>query len=121
MRQSHGSINASTGSFDPDTLTMLYQAFDETWRQIGGNYPDEPKQLNGNQADPQEAVERSNDRSTAHRSRTVCTEACRAILEEAAQSALQRRCQLRRPALRQRLTSHKRLGRHLEVSNCLAT
>jgi hypothetical protein len=59
MRQSHGSINASTGSFDPDTLTMLYQAFDETWRQIGGNYPDEPKQLNGNQADPKK---RSNAR-----------------------------------------------------------
>ena len=80
------------GSFDPDTLTLLYQAFDETWQQIARNYqtqamieerrnrlasiivgladvgvrdlaqikdvatllmmhPDEPTQLNGNQAD----------------------------------------------------------------------
>jgi len=81
-----------SGSFDLDTLAMLYQAFDETWQQVAGNYqtqamiedrrnqlasiiialadngvrdlaqikevatlvmmhPDEPKQLNGNQAE----------------------------------------------------------------------
>jgi hypothetical protein len=87
-----GRSMLKSGSFDLDTLTMLYQAFDETWQQVAGNYqtqamiedrrnqlssiiialadngvrdlaqikevatlvmmhPDEPKQLNGNQAE----------------------------------------------------------------------
>jgi hypothetical protein len=87
-----GRSMLKSGSFDLDTLAMLYQAFDETWQQVAGNYqtqamiedrrnqlasiiialadngvrdlaqikevatlvmmhPDEPKQLNGNQAE----------------------------------------------------------------------
>jgi hypothetical protein len=87
-----GRSMLKSGSFDVDTLTMLYQACDETWQQVAGNYqtqamiedrrsqlasiiialadngvrdlaqikevatlvmmhPDEPKQLNGNQAE----------------------------------------------------------------------
>jgi hypothetical protein len=33
-----GRSMLESGSFDPDTLTLLYQAFDETWQQIAGNY-----------------------------------------------------------------------------------
>jgi hypothetical protein len=33
-----GRSMLKSGFFDPDTLTMLYQAFDETWQQLAGNY-----------------------------------------------------------------------------------
>ena len=36
-----GRSIVNSGYFDLDTLTLLHQAFDETWQQIAGNYDTE--------------------------------------------------------------------------------